>query len=235
MEIHNIVEDIVFTELKNICDSLEKEGKPDICTCEQCRLDVACYVLNRTVPYYIVSNRGVARVERESIERQQKNADIAALIHEGLKRISHNKRPVFSNPGGETHKIDPRIPVFNIPTIVGRLFNGLNFAPMSGVNVELYHEGKLVHMKDRNWQNPYYLVAHIDGTFTFWPEPVQAEAVNIRKTFEYSVKIEAPELETLTHFFEIPVISEIQPAGSFSMQRTFKLPDLYMFPPGEDE
>jgi competence protein ComFB len=91
-------------------------------------------------------------------------------------------------------------------------------------------------MKDSNWQNPYNLVPNTEGTFTFWPNPIPAEGVDLHKTFEYSIKIEAPGFETLNHFFKIPVISEIQSASSFSMDRTFKLPDLYMFPPGtEDE
>jgi competence protein ComFB len=235
MEIHNTTEDIVFARLKEICDFFEKQGNADICTCGQCRLDAACYVLNRSEPHYIVSNRGVARVEQESIERQQKTADITALIHEALKRVSHNQRPAPRDSDKESHKVASGVPVFNIPTIVGRLFNGLNFAPMAGINVELYREGKLVPMKDRNWQNPYKLVYNTEGTFAFWPEPVSAESINARATFEYSVKIEAPGLEDLTHFFKIPVISEIQTAGSFSMERTFKLPDLYMFPPGGEE
>jgi competence protein ComFB len=235
MEIHNTTEDIVLTELKEICDFFEKQGNPNICTCDQCRLDAACYVLNRSTPHYIVSNRGVARVERETIERQQKNADITALIHEAIKRVSHNQRPLSVALNNEPHKVATGVPVFNIPTIVGRLFHGLNFAPMAGVTVELYREGKLVPMKDRNWQNPYTLVYNTEGTFTFWPEPVQAESINIRAIFEYSIKIETPGLESLIHFFKIPVISELQTTGSFSMERTFKLPDLYMFPPEEEE
>jgi competence protein ComFB len=59
--------------------------------------------------------------------------------------------------------------------------------------------------------------------------------VDVRKPFEYSIRIESEGLETLNHFFQVPVISESRSAGSFSMGRTFKLPDLYMFPPGGDE
>jgi competence protein ComFB len=106
---------------------------------------------------------------------------------------------------------------------------------MSGIQVELYRDGVLVPMKDLNWQNPYTLVQNIEGAFTFWPEPIPAESTGIHKTFEYSVKIEAPEFETLVHGFRIPVISEVHPADFFSMERTFKLPDLYMFPPGGGE
>jgi competence protein ComFB len=241
MEIHNLTEDIVFATVAEICDAIERGENPDnICTCNQCRIDTACYVLNRSIPHYIVSNRGVARAEQETIERQQKEADTIALVYEALKRVNHNQRPFFSHAHirDKQHKNSSSavsIPVFNIPTIVGRLFNGLNFAPMSDVKVELHREGDLVAMKDQNWQNPYNLVQNIGGTFTFWPEPIPADSAGIHKIFEYSVKIESPGFEELSHVFRIPVISEIQTADTFSPERIFKLPDLYMFPPGEGE
>jgi competence protein ComFB len=235
MEIHNTTEDMVFTKVEAVFDSINKEGNPEnFCLCYQCRMDTACYVLNRTEPRYIVSHRGVARVEQENMERQQKDADIVALVYEGLKRINHNQRPNALHQGVGAPAV-VNTPVFNIPTIVGRLFNGTNFAPMSNVKVELHRNGELVSMKDNNWQNPYNLVPNTEGTFAFWPTPIPAETVDIHNIFEYSIRIEAPGLETLNHFFKIPVKSELQSAASFSMGRTFKLPDLYMFPPGGDE
>jgi competence protein ComFB len=232
MEIHNTTEDIVFAELEKICDSYKEGGRSDICLCGQCRLDAACYVLNRTEPHYIVSNRGAARVEQEDIARQQRTADITALLYDALERVNRHRRPLAGNEKNETGL---RTPVFNIPTIVGRLFNGNNFAPMEGINVELYQDGKLVAMKDRNWQNPYKMVINTAGTFTFWPKPIPAESPDIHEAFEYSVRIEAGGFEELNHFFKVPVISEIQTAGSFSLNRTFKLPDLYLFPPGDED
>jgi competence protein ComFB len=238
MEIHNTTEDIVLDKVEEVFDSIQNEGNPGkFCLCQQCRLDTACYVLNRTEPYYIVSNRGAARVGQVAIEWQQRNADIVALVYEGIKRVNHNQRPNFNHTNRE-QSVSPagNVPVYNIPTIIGRLFNGGNFSPMSGTKIELLRNGDLVTMKDGNWQNPYTLVANTEGTFTFWPNPVPAKSPDIRKIFEFSLKIEAPEFETLNHFFEIPVISEFQSASSFSMNRTFKLPDLYMFPSGgEDE
>jgi competence protein ComFB len=234
-EVHNTVEDAVFTEINEICAAIEKEGKGDICTCPQCRKDAACYVLNRIAPRYVISNRGVARVEQGSFDRQQTVADITALAYEGIKRVAHNQRKTANHnlkPGDE---VMANTPVYNIPTIIGRLFNGVNFEPFAAVNVELRMDGDLVPMKDNNWQNPYTLVANTKGTFTFWPRPIVVEAKGQRRSFEYSIHIEAPGFETLNHFFKIPMISDASPIRSYSMARTFKLPDLYMFPPGEDE
>jgi len=241
MELHNTVEDTIIARVDGIFEDIKKENNPaKLCLCDHCRLDTVCYVLNRTPPHYIVSSRGVdrvhAKVQGESLERQQQEADMTAMIYEGLKRVNHNQRRTFDHSAGEGETVlDSSTPVFNIPTIMGRLFNGNNFAPLSGVDVELKRNGELVPMKDKNWQNPSRIVSNTEGTFSFWPAVVPASAANEHKIFEYSLKITAPEFETLIHFFRIPVASEIQTAGSFTLDRTFKLPDLYMFPPGEAE
>jgi competence protein ComFB len=234
-EIHNTVEDVVFSEIDEICTAIEKEGKSDICTCPQCRRDAACYVLNRTAPRYVISNRGVARVEQGSIERQQDIADITSLVYEGLRRVAHNQRKTADHKVKPENETRADVPVFNIPTIIGRLFNGINFEPMAAVNVELRMNGDLVTMKDNNWQNPFTLVANTKGTFAFWPEPFPVDSQGQRDNFEYSIRVESPGFETLNHFFKIPMISDPAPVRSYSMARTFKLPDLYMFPPGGDE
>jgi competence protein ComFB len=238
MELHNTMEDMVISKVAEIFESIEKDGNPEnFCTCQQCRMDTACYALNRSQPRYIVSSRGASRVVgQETHEYQQKEADLVALIYEGIKRVNHNQRPNFVHSSkGALPEGMVNMPVFNIPTIVGRLFNGNNFSPLSDVKVELLRNGDLVAMKDGNWQNPYVLVANTEGTFSFWPNPVPALKMDEHKIFEFSIKIEGQDLETLHHFFKLPVISELQTTNTFSLHRTFKLPDLYMFPPGEAE
>jgi competence protein ComFB len=235
MEIHNTTEDLVFSTIDAICASIEKQGNPDkLCLCDQCRTDAACFVLNRIPPHYIVSNRGAARIEQVSISRQQKEADVVSMVFEALKRVSHNQRP-NSDHSNASRDESKQGPVFNIPTIIGRAFDGADFSPLAGITVELWREGKLVKMKNRNWQNPCILVANTQGAFTFWPESISTGKVNARENFEYSVRIEAEGFETMHHFFSIPVVSEAGDAESFSMDRTFKLPDLYLFPPGGDD
>ena len=236
MEFHNTVEDTVIARVNEIFNALEKGNPGKFCTCNQCRMDIICYALNRMPPHYIVSNRGASRVQWESFERQQQAADITAMVHEGLKKVNHNQRPYFEH-SAEAEKTIRHLdrPVFNIPTIMGRLFNGNNFSPISNLDVELLRNGELVPMKDGNWQNPCSIVPNTEGTFSFWPAGVEASNVNENMIFEYSLRVESGEFETLIHFFDVPVISEIQAASSFTLNRTFKIPDLYMFPPGEAE
>jgi competence protein ComFB len=236
MDLHNTAEDLVFARVDEIFNNIEKGDNPDkLCTCDQCRMDTACYVLNRTNPYYIVSNRGAARVEQEPIRKQQEDADITTLVYEGIRRVNHNQRPSALHGVKQVRESVVETPVFNIPTIVGRIFNGVNFAPVSGILVQLFRNGSLVAMKDDNWQNPCAMVPNTDGAFTFWPNPIPAGAGNIHQVFEFSIRVESDEYETLNHFFKIPVISDAQAVSSFSLVRTVKLPDLYLFPPGNEE
>ena len=236
MDLHNTVEDTVISRVDEIFEAIEKDGSKGFCTCNQCRMDVICYALNRLKPHYISSHKGAARTRWEGIEQQQQTADVSAMIHEGLKRVNHNQRPNCSHQAAdEGTGPNVKYPVFNVPTIMGRLYDGSNFSPLSDVDVELLWEGELVPMKDGNWQNPCHLVPTAEGTFSFWPAPAQSSKANNHKIFSYTLRVSSPEFETLNHFFKIPVASELRASASFSLERTFKLPDLYMFPPGEAE
>jgi len=237
MELHNIIEDIVIPKTEDIFNTIVKDGNPEkLCTCSQCRIDTACYALNRITPLYLVSNRGAARIRQEPIESQQKDADITALIYEGLKRVNHNQRPNFNHDSSLKDKnAEIGKPVFNIPTITGRIFNGNNFAPVSDIEIKLLYNGSLVTMKDGNWQNPFHLVHHTEGNFSFWPVPFPAEKTEEQSTFEFTIRVEAGEYEAFSHIFRIPVVSEILTNQSFSLGRVFKLTDLFLFPPGGEE
>jgi competence protein ComFB len=238
MEIHNVSEDIVYKSVDTIFKAIKKEGnKEGVCLCDQCRLDTICFTLNRIKPRYILSNRGIAHIEQDWTGKQQTEADIATLVYQGLRQVNHNQRPTSSH--SEDSLFPGRIssePAYYIPTIIGRLFDGETFAPLSGVTVELRRGEELVPMRNQNWQNPFTLIANTPGTFTFWPVPVPAEAVDIHRIFEYSLKVESSDYETMIHFFKVPAVSSPPVSySSYSMDRTFKLPDLYLFPPGEAE
>jgi len=235
MDIHNISEDNVIKTVEDIFDAVRKKGNKDgLCLCDQCKLDTICYTLNRVEPRYIVSNRGITRIERDGTDRHQASADITALVYKGLQQVNHNQRPTATHDGTLSESIIKKL-CFDIPTIVGRLFDGETFAPVSGVTVELHYNGEMVPMRNSNWQNPYTLVANTPGTFTFWPAPVPAAMVDMHQIFEYSITIESDKYDTLTHFFKIPTVSAFQTEPSYFMNRTFKLPDLYLFSPGEAE
>jgi len=236
MDIHNTNEDLVFELVQKIFDEIQRGGNPEqFCMCYQCRIDTICYTLNRIPPNYIVSNRGFTRTYQEGIQQQQSEADINALIYKGLRLVNHNMRPTASHEetGNVVHKIIP--PLFDIPTIAGRIFHGVSFEPVVGVDVELYYNGELVQMRNSNWQNPYRIVSNTPSIFSFWPTPFIADVPEITKEFKFTLKVNSPDYEPLSHFFAISLTSKFHNPQSYTLNRTFKLSDLYLFPPGEAE
>ena len=238
MEIYNSCEDVVYTKVQAIFDDIKKSGNPDsYCLCEQCQKDTICYTLNRIPPHYIVSNRGFTRFEQTGLKRQQIEADITTLAYNGIRLVNHNLRPTAPHDGSSSSSQKQKInsPVFDIPTISGRIFDGISFEPITGIDVALYCEGELVPMRNNNWQNPYTLVHSTPGVFSFWPTPVAVDTVDVSQVFKYSIKVNNPNFEQLNHFFSIASVSKYHSPNSYTLNRTFKLPDLYIFPPGEAE
>jgi competence protein ComFB len=236
MDIHNTNEDLVYDSVQNIFEEIRNLGNPEkFCLCYQCRIDTICYTLNRIEPNYIVSNRGFTRIEHSGINRQQIEADINALIYKGLRLVQHNLRPTAAHDGEDVqpHKIVH--PMFDIPTIAGRIFNGISFEPIVGVDVLLFYEGEPVQMRSNNWQNPFTMIASTPGAFSFWPAPIIADIPDITKDFKFAIKVHSSDFEPLNHFFKITSISKFHNPQSYALNRTFKLPDLYLFPPGEAE
>jgi len=234
MEIHNISEDLIINSVKTVFEAIKNDNNPNnFCLCEQCKLDTICYALNRTEPHYVVSNRGMTRIEHDWSGKQQTEADLYSLIYTGLRIISHNRRPTANHD--ENFSVLTDKAGFYLPVLIGRLFDGENFAPVANAKVELRYNGEIVTMRNQNWQNPYTIVSNTSGTFTFWPAPIPAEANGIKKIFEFTIKIEAADYENLSHFFKVSSISSIQTPSSHSNESTFKLPDLYLFRPGEAE
>jgi competence protein ComFB len=236
MDIHNTNEDLVFNAVQNIFDEIQNRGNPEkLCLCYQCRIDTICFTLNRIEPHYIVSNRGFTRIEQTGIKHQQIEADITSLIYKGLRLVNHNLRPTapHDDTQGTVQKIHH--PMFDIPTIAGRIFNGISFEPVTGVEVALYCDGELIAMRNTNWQNPYMMVSSTPGAFSFWPAPITADIPDTSKEFKFSIKVVSPDFEPLNHFFNISSTSKFHNPQSYALNRTFKLPDLYIFPPGDDE
>ncbi|MDR1256342.1 MAG: late competence development ComFB family protein, partial [Spirochaetaceae bacterium] len=230
MEIHNLFEETVFAAVEAAFKDINSKNKANvICTCRQCRLDVACYVLNRVKPHYIVSSRGIQHDEQLDIEKQQQAADIASLVYRGIEQVNLNRRPGFKHTPDTEAVGTSAAAYFNIPVIIGRLFNGRTFEPVNGIAVELYMDGQLAVMKDANWQNPCELVKKTEGTFTFWPASVPAGQTGEQKLFNFLIKASLPEMPPLVYYFELPVISEKDQINAVTMNRTHKISDLYLF------
>jgi competence protein ComFB len=223
------MEEIVLEKVDEIFNEEEKLKRHGYCTCKQCRMDVACYVLNRIEPHYMLSSRGIAHLRNDYQENLQKTADLMGLINDGIRKISTTKRPHVANLE-DVEEIPPEGPLFNFPTIFGRIFNGQNFEPLKNVDIVLLSEGRLVKMINANWQNPYSIVEKTAGNFSFWPYPVGAASLDNTSTFEFELFLEKSGFDEFHHYFEMQIPAQSSFDESFHMHRTYELEDLYVFP-----
>jgi competence protein ComFB len=228
MNIHNITEDYVIRTVNDIFNEAEKSGKTPFCTCRQCRLDVACYVLNRMEPRYVVSGKGLAYTESEYKNDFQKNIDIVSSVNEAIEKVSRTKRPNFNHDRHDTNE-QPEGPFFNLPSITGRLFNGNNFEPVSGLDLFLIMDGKHCEMINPGWQNPYNLSANTPGSFTFLPKPVPAVKAGEKRTFDFEITTKNMKYEPVHHYFKIEVTADPEYDDSVELLENFKAGDLYIF------
>ncbi|MFW5684805.1 MAG: late competence development ComFB family protein [Spirochaetota bacterium] len=226
--IHNIMEEAVLRVVDEICD--EDQARPDsrYCTTSECRMDVACFVLNRVPQRYVSSARGQAHTELELANDQQLFVDLVTLTHEGLKRVSSVRRAFYGD--ANTYVESVRGPHCYLPTIKGRLFDGTTFELMSEVTVSLLRDDDPVRMIDSRWQNPYEIVSNTAGTYLFWPAPVETDADGERHTFEFEIRVEAPGYDPFHHFFTVERTSIAQIPDAMETSGEHRLPDLYLLP-----
>ncbi|MEL3908562.1 MAG: late competence development ComFB family protein [Treponemataceae bacterium] len=223
--IHNVMEDLVFTEVNKFYDDLITDTPSWlICACPQCRLDTICYVLNRIKPHYIKSSRGLAHfVQPNNLKTEQLNADIATLIVEGARRVATNKRP------HERVLEEWDAPVFNFPAITGRILNGKTFSPVSNIQVSLKIANTLVEQMNVLWDNPYTISEKTAGTFTFLPKYVRATKAGLNEVFPFSISVNTEGYDPLNYYFKIGVQSSDEIQTEISMKNYFRLPDLFLF------
>lgn len=227
MRVHNLVKDLVIQKVEEMFSRKDELKSRDLCLTQDCMQDVVCYVLNRTQPEYVVSGRGMAHAESQDYNKKlQKQADIMRLIQEGMEAVSRRRRP----REGSVNPEELQGSFFNFPSIIGRLFNGENFSPISGINVYLMEGGVPVPVIDPNWQNPYQMVVNTAGTYLFWPHPQRAESEGIEKTFQFEISVEDPQYESFRLPFEIKVVSQNRFVDFVNSSDSFRLKDQYLFP-----
>lgn len=85
MYIKNHMEDIVWQHLDDVIESHQH-----ICSCDQCRHDIAALALNSLPPRYIVTEKGERFVRITELENQFM-VDILAAISNAISIV--NKQP----------------------------------------------------------------------------------------------------------------------------------------------
>lgn len=86
MAIYNIMENFVL----EIIDSVLKT-KPDICTCEKCRDDIAALALNKLKPRYVSSRMGDLFTRTELMDSKLRTA-IVVNIAEAAEKVAVQPR-----------------------------------------------------------------------------------------------------------------------------------------------
>ena len=225
MKIHNLLEEIVTKHVDDLFSDPGVTSTIGMCTCDQCRLDVICYALNRLSPRYIVSGKGATHVETEFKDDFQNVTDIASIVNDGINKVKMLKRP---NCSIESVAADIQGPICNFPSIAGKVFDGDTFEPLCDVDVFLYQEGVLVEMMNSNWTNPYRISANTPGTFSFWPKPYETASYDLCKV-QFELRIHSGSDGPSSHFFSLDILPEKEPKEVFEFISVHKVDDIYIF------
>ena len=230
MEIHNFLEEIVTSSIDEYCNSLSADKKDEYNN-EQCKMDVACYVLNNMLPKYVVSSRGIIHHKLDYSKKIQLEADILHLIKKGFSIVLDRQRP----EGNHNNKTDAKTEeglYFNFPNIIGKVLNGTTFEPISDAKVTLFLNDTIVSMTSDRMSNPVTLTSHTSGMFSFWPYPVKTDKKDVKKTFTFKITVIHPEFNEYTKLLDIPVISKDIFLKSIQLQNTKTIEDIFIFPRG---
>ena len=83
--LHNLIEDSV----EQVINELVSDNF--MCTCEQCRLDIAALALNGLPPRYVVTNKGASYARADLLE-MQKYVDVIGAVTKAIKLVKDHPR-----------------------------------------------------------------------------------------------------------------------------------------------
>ncbi|SDY88990.1 late competence development ComFB family protein [Tindallia californiensis] len=86
MELKNHMEIVVDRMLKVF---VEKD--PNICTCENCILDVKAYALNHLPPQYFVTEKGEVYTKAKDLTIQFET-DVTSVLVQGIEKVKKHPR-----------------------------------------------------------------------------------------------------------------------------------------------
>jgi len=232
------MEDVILQYLDEILSQ-----KEDICKCEQCRLDMACYALNKVKPMYVVSSRGVVHTENRKRLDYQNDIDTFSIVAEGVDIVSKTKRHggAFSEKSS-VEKTDNDIEqiqgdfFFNFPQIIGRILDSdaVDVIDTASITLNYGTNDDVAVMFNDRWANPLSLVSQMQGVFSFWIVPKISKKNGYKETFQFNIKIEKEGYETIRKFFEIEVVSS-NFVNKYVNDNSYYLEDIYLFPEGLGE
>ena len=88
-QLHNYTEDFVIEYLEEMLE--KNEQFKDVCTCEQCLLDIASFALSRLPAKYISSSKGNLHTKLQEFE-QQLRVDLYSTLTRAINLVKENPR-----------------------------------------------------------------------------------------------------------------------------------------------
>ncbi len=229
MKLHNILEEEVIDRIRNIYNDAEKNKTPWLtCSCEQCQLDTAAYVLNRMPPRYVVSERGIAHAEAQS--ESQLDADVDQCIIEGMKQVASVTRAFHGKTSSKGASKKASGVSYNFPIFSGALFDGNSFEPLQNATITLKYENEACEMHNVSWINPYTLHSKNNGRYAFWIKPLSCDESNEEKVFNFLIEIQSNGYEDTMFSFSVTAKCSAKIKQTPDTTQKITIQDLYLFP-----
>lgn len=83
--LRNLMEDSVLHAVSELIPTA------NICTCEQCRMDVTAIALNSLPPRYVVTNKGASYARADLLE-MQKYVDVIGAVTKAINLVKEHPR-----------------------------------------------------------------------------------------------------------------------------------------------
>lgn len=183
MKIKNMMEDIVFSLIKEI----SKDQELDISEDEE--QNIAAYVLNRVPSKYVTSERGVLHNKIDEKFLFQERTDIMFLAYEAINITKERRKEFYPN---NTSDINLKSGTFR--HLIGEVAEISTFNHIYDLEISLYHNNELALMVDDTWKNPFVTNKATKGYFHFWPK-LNPDEYKIGDKAEFKLKFSHPKFE----------------------------------------
>jgi competence protein ComFB len=183
MKIKNMMEDIVFSLIKEI----SKDQKLDISREEE--QNIAAYVLNRVPSKYVTSERGVLHNKIDEKFLFQERTDIMFLAYEAINLTKDRRKQFYPN---NTSDVNTHSGTFR--HIIGEVAEISTFNHVYDLEIGLYLDGELAPMMDETWCNPFVTNKATKGYYHFWPK-LDPEKYKVGDKAEFELKFSHPKFE----------------------------------------
>jgi hypothetical protein len=188
MRLKNYNEDLVLDTVKIVL-----KDRRDVRASRSFMLDVAAYVLNRTPPKYITSERGFTHEVLQAGPGEDSEGQRLVNIIELITHVNRAIEVVTRRRRGETTSRAkgrtaagpegngrPITYFYNMPHIFGRIVDARDGKPVISAEATLWIDDKIAAPAETGWLNPYLTNEQTGGYFSFWPRVETGESDSLR-------------------------------------------------------